>query len=404
VGAMLDFLSLDAHAANQLVRQYRSQLQGAMLAPSTVGFLVAPVRGFTRYAKEKGLVRWRVTFSQQGQPRQVLSEVVPDVADSRRWPEGSLEAKVHDSLNLLLVGKSRNTWRCYSAAFKDWSLFIEKGTVDEGLAELLRGGKGYARRLVLGYQASMERRNMKPATIAMRTSALKSFAKLAYELEIVNWSLAALKAPRVETYADTRGPSLARIVEVVSMLARKDDPGSARNLAMIAMLYCHAFRINEALSLDLEHVDLAGSRAFVLEKGHRDRRWLGLSAEACERIRAWLRHRGPAPGPLFTGLRDGGRLAASSAWRITTAYGLGRPHGLRHAGITRVLDRNNGDVRKAQRFSRHKNLNMLLKYDDNREDLHAAAAADLADDLLSVEQLGAKGRAATQRGKKRGGA
>lgn len=50
-----------------------------------------------------------------------------------------------------------------------------------------------------------------------------------------------------------------------------------------------------------------------------------------------------------------------------------RPHGLRHSAITEALDLT-GDVRKVQRFSRHKNLAVLMVYDDNRRDLGGEVA------------------------------
>ena len=57
-----------------------------------------------------------------------------------------------------------------------------------------------------------------------------------------------------------------------------------------------------------------------------------------------------------------------------------RPHGLRHAAITRVLDLSGGDVRAAQTFSRHRKIEILLRYDDCREDLAGRLARRLAED------------------------
>lgn len=55
-----------------------------------------------------------------------------------------------------------------------------------------------------------------------------------------------------------------------------------------------------------------------------------------------------------------------------------RPHGIRHAAITLVLDRNGGDVRAAQRFSRHLDVRTLMVYDDNRQDLGGKMARMVA--------------------------
>ena len=53
---------------------------------------------------------------------------------------------------------------------------------------------------------------------------------------------------------------------------------------------------------------------------------------------------------------------------------LNRPHGLRHAAITEALNLTKGDVRRVQRFSRHKDVRVLNRYDDNREDLGGEVA------------------------------
>ena len=50
------------------------------------------------------------------------------------------------------------------------------------------------------------------------------------------------------------------------------------------------------------------------------------------------------------------------------------PHGLRHAAITEALDLTGGDVRKVQRFSRHRDLQTLTIYDDARIDMGGEVA------------------------------
>jgi integrase/recombinase XerC len=82
------------------------------------------------------------------------------------------------------------------------------------------------------------------------------------------------------------------------------------------------------------------------------------------------------PGPLFLGLdraHGGHRLSDTSIYRIIRNLGKraglrARPHGLRHTAITDALDMTGGEVKKVQRFSRHKNLQTLLLYDDARKD------------------------------------
>ncbi len=42
------------------------------------------------------------------------------------------------------------------------------------------------------------------------------------------------------------------------------------------------------------------------------------------------------------------------------------PHRCRHSAITALLEKTDGNVRKAQKLSRHAKLNTLQIYDDNR--------------------------------------
>jgi integrase/recombinase XerC len=57
------------------------------------------------------------------------------------------------------------------------------------------------------------------------------------------------------------------------------------------------------------------------------------------------------------------------------------PHRIRHSAITAALDATNGDVRKVQRFSRHKKLDTLMIYDDNRSNMQGEIS-DLLGNIL----------------------
>lgn len=58
-----------------------------------------------------------------------------------------------------------------------------------------------------------------------------------------------------------------------------------------------------------------------------------------------------------------------------------RPHMVRHSAITHCLDLNGGDIRAAQRFSRHKDVRVLMRYDDSRKDMAGELARRLSEDL-----------------------
>jgi integrase/recombinase XerC len=55
------------------------------------------------------------------------------------------------------------------------------------------------------------------------------------------------------------------------------------------------------------------------------------------------------------------------------------PHRIRHSAITAALDATGGDARKVQKLSRHKNLNTLMIYDDNRRQHQAEVTGILAE-------------------------
>ena len=137
----------------------------------------------------------------------------------------------------------------------------------------------------------------------------------------------------------------------------------------------------EVTGLDVEHLDLAGRRVWILGKGRGERRARTLNDRTAAALAAWVDDRGGAPGALFHRLDKAadelapGRLEGESVERLVKRIGRAagltrgvRPHGLRHSAITRALDLAHGDVRKVRHFSRHAKLDVLIRYDDNRRD------------------------------------
>jgi len=103
----------------------------------------------------------------------------------------------------------------------------------------------------------------------------------------------------------------------------------------------------------------------------------------------WTEARGDEPGPFFHRL-DGRpldpdvRLSGESVRRIVRRLGKAaglprdvRPHGLRHSAATSALDAGR-DLRDVRRFTRHRSLEMVLRYDDMRRDVAGEIARDLA--------------------------
>ncbi|MBM4072842.1 MAG: integrase [Planctomycetes bacterium] len=285
-------------------------------------------------------------------------------------------------LDAFLSGRSPQTIRAYRQDLEDFRAFMQAETVEAAVRPMLAGGPGSANELALRYKADLMSRGLAPATVNRRLAALRSMVKLAKTIGLVPWNL-EIKNAKAETYRDTRGPGRGGVRQLVDLARDRGDAKGARDLAIIRCLYDLGLRRAEVVRLDLEDLDVAGGTVAVLGKGRTQTVKLTLPAETNAALEAWIAQRGAEPGALFVTFdpaRKGpSRLTGSGLYRMVRGLGarLGmktRPHGLRHAAITEVLDLSGGDVRAAAKFSRHRDLRVLTTYDDSRHN-HAGELA-----------------------------
>jgi integrase/recombinase XerC len=237
-------------------------------------------------------------------------------------------------------------------------------------------GSGAANGLVLAYRVSLQERQLAPATINRRLAALRSLVKLARVLGLITWTL-EVEGIKASSYRDTRGPGVEGFKRMLEILEGEPDAKSIRDCAIIRLLFGMALRRGEVVSLDIAHLDLEAGRLSIMGKGRTQRESLSIPPRVLVSLKAWVEIRGSHEGPLFTALdrgHRGHRLDGSAVYRLVSELGEAvgidtRPHGLRHAGITAALDKTNGNTRMVQRFSRHRSLETLSIYDDNRMDL-----------------------------------
>jgi integrase/recombinase XerC len=297
-----------------------------------------------------------------------------------------------DLIAAWLAGRKPTTVEGYRrdlGHFAEWQGLAPAVAVDQ----LLALHPGDANALGLAYKAAMMDRGLAPATIARRLAAIRSVVRVARRLGRVGWTL-DVEAPKVVAYRDTRGPDDPTWKALLAASrARATNPAGKRDLAILLLLRDRVLRRMEVVGLDLEHVDVAGRRLWILGKGRGDREPVTINDRTAEALADWIAARGDRPGPLFCRLdraadaTDPGRLEGLSVERLVKRIGRAagvskgvRPHGLRHAGITRALDVFSGDVRKVQRFSRHAKLDTVLKYDDNRRDDAGEISKKLGED------------------------
>jgi integrase/recombinase XerC len=278
--------------------------------------------------------------------------------------------------------------KAYAGDLDDFAAWAGAPSADEAARLLLAAGQGPANEAALNYRGSLLQRGLSPATVNRRLAALRSLVKLARTLAMVGWAL-EVPSVRGEAYRDTAGPGAGGFRRLLDQLAGRTDAKATRDRALLQLLYHLGLRRAEVVALDREDLDLQAATVAVLGKGRREKVKLSLPPATAAALAAWLAVRGAGLGALFTPLdrasRDKGRrLTGNGVYAIVRGLGeraglRARPHGLRHSAITRALDLG-ADVRAVQRFSRHKDIRVLLKYDDNRTDLGGGIARRLADE------------------------
>ena len=285
-----------------------------------------------------------------------------------------------------LDGKSKHTQRAYARDLDDFAAFSEKPSA-AAVNDLLSMPSADAQAHVLDYRTHLEERELSGATVSRRLAALRSLVKLGRMLGLCNWEI-EVASPTVETYRDTRGPGSdgwGRIREALEAIEPEDL--RLRNTAILHLLHDLALRRSEVASIDLIHLEADLKKVWIQGKGRRARVRLSLPHPTRKAIAAWIVARGSHQGPLFHRLDPAStgreRLSDDAIYQLVSSLGYKaklsrplRPHGIRHLAITSALEKTRGDVRAVQRFSRHKHLETLMRYDDNRKD-DAGAIAEL---------------------------
>jgi integrase len=304
----------------------------------------------------------------------------------------------------LAARSNPNTRRAYAQTTADFAAYLGRRAGrsfdDAGaLRELLAAGAGGANLVALQYRADLLERKLSSGTVGLRLSNLRAAVKLARTLGLVEWSL-EVEAPRVERYRDTAGPGVAGVQAMADAARARTDVIGARDRALIAVLFFQGLRREEAANLDVEHVDFAGGRLSILRKGKLEREWVVAAPEALAALQGWLdvhprnldaslsdfEDGGP---PLFLGWdattrSPVGRLTGRGIAHIVARYGLRalgtgvRPHGLRHAAVTALLDLGMS-WQEVAGFSGHADPSTLRHYDDNRTRRGSKAARKLGE-------------------------
>ncbi|MEI6328574.1 MAG: tyrosine-type recombinase/integrase [Pseudanabaena sp. ELA645] len=295
---------------------------------------------------------------------------------------------------LLTDKRSLNTRRAYE---KDLHYFFlaaygQKPT-ESVIAEFLQLGRFEAIALALRYKSDLIAKGLKEATINRRLSALKSLVNFAAKLGKCGWNLDDIQTETVQSYRDTSGIKPDGIRKMLLQIDRSSDKGK-RDFAILRLLWDNALRRNEVVSTNIGDFDFEGRSLQILGKGRGSQKSLiSLSMGTTNAIQDWLSQnetRDPKH-PLFTALdrgHRGHRLTGTAIYQIVDQLAKEveiskqmSPHRIRHSAITAALEATNGNVRKVQKLSRHKKLDTLMLYDDNRTNMQGEVS-DLLGDLI----------------------
>jgi integrase/recombinase XerC len=291
--------------------------------------------------------------------------------------------QARELVEAFLRGRKKSTLDAYKKDLEYFAAFLEVPTAEEAARMLLTSNAGDANALALRYRDTLVDLGSAPATIDRRLSSLKALVQLARMLGMVTWAI-EVRGVGAEAYKDTRGPGDEAIAAMLERAASRGDAKGLRDVAIVRLLRDVALRRGEVVSLDVEHFDPERGLS-ILGKGRRQREWVSLPTATTKAVAAWLKARGgiDGAGPLFIALdklNHGHRLTGSSVYDIIKRLGVAvgvqtRPHGLRHTAITKALDTMHGDLRKVQKFSRHRNPQTLMIYDDARTDMAGEVAS-----------------------------
>ncbi|MEG4218682.1 tyrosine-type recombinase/integrase [Microcoleus sp. Pol14C6] len=305
--------------------------------------------------------------------------------------EASLDAKIEryfdtldtdpDVLKQLLADKrSENTRRAYERDVNDF-LITMTGTpaVPDNVLEFLHLEERQAVSVVLKYKAKLIDKGLKEATVNRRLAAVKSLVEMGRKLGACHYTLGDIKGEKVTSYRDTTGVDAGTFEQILKQCDRTTLAGK-RDYALLRLLWGNALRRNEISQLNVRDFDPATRSLQIFGKGRGTQaEVVDLGAATVQAITDWLETRGGNSSPdtpLFTALdfaNSGHRLTGDGIRKIVVRHsekaGIKKqmsPHRIRHSAITAALDATDGNVRKVQKLSRHKNLNTLMVYDDNR--------------------------------------
>lgn len=318
------------------------------------------------------------------------SNLVPLRSINRLAPDSGYDSLLDD---WLARSRSPHTKRMYRSNIKAFFKYLGYQTTSDILAQFLLLDSHQAFELVSQYHGSLVERTLSPATINQKLAAIKSLVNYASFSGKCHYTLVNIKAEKLTQYRDTKGIPKNQFKLMLDEVDTDTIKG-LRDRAILLLLWGNALRRSELVNTDIRDYSPSLGELVITGKGKIGQpETISLGRSAIAAIDRWLAKRGEISqdAPLFCATHKGywgNRLHTHSIYKLVQKYALAAgidkvmsPHRIRHSSITEALNLTGGDVRKVQKLSRHSNLNTLMIYDDNRQNLQGEVTGML-DDLF----------------------
>jgi len=260
-------------------------------------------------------------------------------------------------------GLALNTLESYGRDLRNYGVFLERDGVP--------AFEGASRTTVVAYLVFLQKQGRATATVARRLAALKAFYQfLVRQKYIERDPTASVESPKLKK----RLPRVLTISEVEKLLGQPvgDSPQSARDKAMLELLYATGIRVSELITLNLHDINLDAGYVRCIGKGSKER-IVPVGSIAVRGIKEYLQHGRPrfvtngAEKALFVN-HHGGRLTRQGFWKIVKKYAHDAqipkditPHTLRHSFATHLLE-NGADLRSVQEMLGHADISTTQVY------------------------------------------
>ena len=222
------------------------------------------------------------------------------------------------------------------------------------------------------FLAYLYAQNYTKSTTARKLATLRSFYKFLIRRGLVSVNpLSTIRTPKQEK----RLPKCLDLEQVQKLLEAPGDGNilSARDKAMLEVLYSSGIRVSELVDLEMADLDLQEGILRVRGKGRKDR-LTPIGSQAIKAVQRYFelravdsRSQGPFANRVFLN-KHGGPLSTRSVRRKLDKYlmtaGLDpgiSPHTLRHSFATHLLN-NGADLRSVQELLGHQSLSTTQIY------------------------------------------